>query len=39
VKYSEKPLSNLQLSMLEKLGLPVEHFGDSTGDLNLLSGA
>lgn len=38
LQYREKPLSNLQLTMLEKLGLPVETFGDSTGELNLLSG-
>jgi hypothetical protein len=30
-------LSNLQLTLLEKLGLPVERFGDSDGALNLLS--
>lgn len=31
------PLANLQLTLLDKLGLPVERFGDSTGQLNLLS--
>ena len=31
------PLANLQLTMLERLGMPVETFGDSTGELNLLS--
>ena len=31
-------LSNLQLTMLEKLGLPVEKFGDSDGELNLIHG-
>jgi hypothetical protein len=30
------PLANLQLRLLEKLGLPVEKFGDSNGELNLL---
>ena len=38
VQYSEKPLSNLQLTLMEKLGLQVAKFGDSTGELNLLSG-
>ena len=31
------PLANLHLTMLEKLGLPVERFGDSNGQLDLLS--
>ena len=35
--YGETPLANLQLTLLDKLGLPVERFGDSTGQLNLLS--
>jgi hypothetical protein len=30
-------LSNLQLTLLEKMGLPEERFGDSTGKLDLLS--
>ena len=34
----ETPLSNLQLALLEKLGLPVEEFGDSNGELNLIHG-
>jgi hypothetical protein len=36
---SEKgtPLTNLQLTMMEKFGLPMEHFGDSNGELNLIS--
>jgi hypothetical protein len=38
LRFPEKPLSNLQLTLIEKLGLPVEHFGDSTGELNLLAG-
>lgn len=32
------PMANLQMTMLEKLGLPVENFGDSNGNLNLLTG-
>jgi len=32
------PLTNLQLTLLDKLGLPTEHFGDSTGELNMVSG-
>jgi hypothetical protein len=31
------PLTNLYLTMLDKMGLPVEKFGDSTGKLELLS--
>jgi len=34
---SETPLSNLHMSLLDKLGLPVETFGDSTGTLRYLS--
>jgi hypothetical protein len=34
----DTPLTNLQLSILDKMGLPVEHFGDSTGRVDLLSG-
>ena len=34
---SETPLSNLHMTVLDKLGLPVEAFGDSTGALALLS--
>ena len=30
-------LTNLYVSMLHKLGVPVEQFGDSTGELSLLS--
>ena len=33
----ETPITNLYLTLLEKMGLPMEHFGDSTGQLNLLS--
>jgi hypothetical protein len=32
------PLANLQLTMLDKMGLPVEHFGDSNGELATLTG-
>jgi hypothetical protein len=32
------PLANLSLSLLDKFGVPVENFGDSTGRLPLLSG-
>jgi hypothetical protein len=32
------PLANLQLTLIEKLGLKVEKFGDSQGELNLLTG-
>lgn len=32
------PLANLHLTLLDKIGVPVQHFGDSTGELNLLSG-
>ena len=30
------PLSNLYLTLLDKLGLPLDKLGDSTGELNLL---
>jgi hypothetical protein len=33
----ETPLTNLFLSLLDKAGVPVEKFGDSTGQLNGLS--
>ena len=32
------PLANLSLTLLGKLGVPLETFGDSTGELDLLSG-
>lgn len=35
----ETPVSNLYLTLLDKLDVPVEKFGDSTGQINLLSGA
>jgi hypothetical protein len=31
------PLTNLQLALLEKMGVEIERFGDSNGQLNLLS--
>ena len=32
------PLANLSLTLIEKFGVDVERFGDSTGELDLLSG-
>ena len=32
------PLANLHMTVLEKLGIPMEQLGDSTGKLELLSG-
>lgn len=34
----DTPLSNLWLSLIDKMGLPVERFGDSNGQIELLSG-
>ncbi len=34
----KNPMTNLQLTMLQRLGVPVEHFGDSTGTLKELTG-
>ena len=31
------PLTNLHLTLLDRLGVPVEHLGDSTGELPLLA--
>lgn len=31
------PVTNLQLTLIEKMGVPMDTFGDSTGTLNLLS--
>jgi hypothetical protein len=31
------PLTNLQLTLLDKVGVRVDHFGDSNGELNLVS--
>jgi hypothetical protein len=35
LRYEDKPLANLQLTMLESLGFDPGHFGDSSGDLEL----
>ena len=32
------PLANLQLTLLDRLGIDVERFGDSTGELSLVTG-
>jgi hypothetical protein len=32
------PLANLSLTLIDKFGVPMERFGDSTGELNLLGG-
>ena len=38
IRYSEDtPISNLYLALLDKLGIQADGFGDSTGQLNLLS--
>ena len=38
VKFADgTPLANLELTVLDKMGLNVEQFGDSTGKVNLLS--
>jgi hypothetical protein len=31
------PLANLHLTILDKLGVPVEHLGNSNGELKVLS--
>jgi hypothetical protein len=33
----DTPVANLWLTLIDKMGLPVERFGDSTGKINLLS--
>ncbi len=39
LKYQEgTPLANLQLTLLDKIGLRTDHFGDSTGELSALIG-
>ena len=39
IRYSaDTPLANLHVTILEKLGVPVEAFGDSTGRLDRLTG-
>ena len=37
VAYSPQPLNNLYLSMLDRMGVPCERLGDSTGRLEKLS--
>jgi len=38
LKYEyDTPLTNLYMAVLDKLDIPVEKFGDSTGKLDLLS--
>ncbi len=38
IKYpKDTPLANFQLTLLDKLGIPVENFGDSNGKLDLLA--
>ena len=34
---ADTPMANFYLTLVDKLGLPLEHFGDSTGKLDLLS--
>jgi hypothetical protein len=34
---NDTPLSNLYVALLDKLGVPVDQFGDSTGTLDYLS--
>jgi hypothetical protein len=39
LKYAKgTPLANLSLRLIDKFGVPLEKFGDSTGELNLLAG-
>jgi len=35
--HDDSPLTNLYLAVLDKLGIPVEHFGDSTGQIEYLT--
>ena len=38
LKYAKgTPLANLSLTLLDKFGVKIEQFGDSTGELDLLS--
>jgi hypothetical protein len=34
----ETPMANLHLTIIDKMGIPVERFGDSQGEIDLLSG-
>ena len=38
IKYSPQPLNNLYLSMLDRVGAPIDRLGDSTGRLPKLDG-
>jgi hypothetical protein len=38
VRYPKQPLTNLLVAILDKLGVPVEKLGDSTGKLKGLTG-
>jgi hypothetical protein len=33
----ETPMCNLHLTLMERMGVPIEHFGDASGELNLAS--
>jgi hypothetical protein len=33
----ETPMCNLHLTLMERMGLPMEHFGDASGPLELAS--
>jgi hypothetical protein len=35
----ETPMGNLYLSMLDRLGVPADHIGDSTGKLEVIAKA
>jgi hypothetical protein len=38
IRYAaDTPLTNLHLTLLDRLGVEVEHLGDSTGELKLIS--
>ncbi len=39
IKYPlDTPLANLHMALLDKMGVPIDRFGDSTGKVELLSG-
>jgi hypothetical protein len=38
VRFGETPLANLHLTVLDKMGIPAERVGDSTGELHELTG-
>jgi hypothetical protein len=38
LRYPNLPIANLHVTLLDKLGFPVDHFADSTGTLPSLSG-